>query len=191
MHSLIIIVGVFCFNLYAQDTLSIPRMVDTSCMNCHADPSLFHAPMIAGQKKDFLEFELFNFKYYIRDHEIMSQIMEQFSDQEVKEMALYISNLSLCEAQAPVYENNGADAKKGEQIFSKTCFECHKKDTSGIGPVLHGQKTWYLENAIKSFQTTWYDPRPSRLNMRAYTDMLSKQDIKDVAAFLNEQKLCE
>jgi len=191
MHSLIIIVGLFCFNLYAQDTLSIPRLVDTACMNCHADPSLFQAPMIAGQKKDFLEFELFNFKDYIRVHEIMNQVMEDYTDQQIKEMATYISNKSLCEAQAPVYENHDADVKKGEQIFNRSCFECHKKDTSGIGPVLHGQKTWYLENAIKSFRSDWYAPRPSRFNMRAYTDMLSEQEIKDVATYLNEQKLCE
>ncbi len=186
-----IIAGLFCLNLYAQRNMPIPQMVDTQCMNCHADPTLVQAPMMAGQNNDFLEFELFNFRDYIRDHEIMNQVMEDFTVQEVKEIAAYISSLSLCEAQAPVYKNSDADVKKGEQIFNGSCFECHKKDTSGIGPVLHGQKTWYIENAIKSFQTTWYEPRPSRFNMRKYTDMLSEQDIKDVAAYLNEQKLCE
>ena len=121
----------------------------------------------------------------------MNQIMEGITDQEVKEIAAYISNLSLCDAQAQVDKHPDADVKKGKKIFYKSCFNCHKKDTSGIGPVIHGQKTWYLENAIKSFQSDWYAPRPSRVNMRKYTDMLSKQDIKDVAAYLNEQKLCE
>jgi cytochrome c553 len=121
----------------------------------------------------------------------MNQVMEDFTDQEIKEIAAYISKLSLCEAQAQVDEHPDADVKKGEKIFKRSCFECHKKDTSGIGPVIHGQKTRYLENAIKSFQTTWYEPRPSRVNMRSYTDMLNEQDIKNVAAYLNEQKLCE
>jgi len=182
-------VGLFSLNLYAQRTMPIPQMVENECMSCHI--SVMNAPMMAGQDKEFLEFELFNFRDYVRDHEIMNQVMESFTDQEVKEIASYISSLSLCYAQAQVDAHPEADVKKGEQIFSASCFNCHKKDISGIGPVIHGQKTGYLEDAIKSFQSTWYEPRPSRINMRKHTDMLSEQDIKDVAAYLNEQKLCE
>ena len=186
-----IIVGLFCFNLYAQRNMPIPQMIETECMACHTDATIIDAPMMAGQNKDFLEFELFNFRDYVRDHEIMNQVMEDFTDQEVKEIAAYISSLSLCDAQAQVDKHPEADVKKGEQIFSGSCFKCHTKDNSGIGPVLHGQKSWYMENAIKSFQNTWHAPRPSRINRRSHTDMLSDQDIKDVAAYLNEQKLCE
>ena len=185
-----IIVGLFSLNLFAQRSVSIPQMVKNECMACHKDATMTNAPMISGQNKDFLEFELFNFRDYVRDHEIMNQVMEDFTDLEVKEIATYISNLSLCDFQAQVDEHPQADVKKGEKIFNRSCFSCHKKDTSGIGPVIHGQKTLYMENAIRSFQTTWYEPRPSRIDMRTYTDMLSDQDIKDVAAYLNEQKIC-
>ena len=121
----------------------------------------------------------------------MLDFIAKFTDQEVKEMAEYISNLSLCDAQATVDRQPDADVNKGEKIFNASCMNCHNKDTSGIGPVLHGQKSLYLETAIKSFQTDWYEPRPSRLNMKNHTDMLSDQDIKDVSAYLNVQKLCE
>ena len=187
MRSLLFICGLFCLNLYAQ----IPQMVKNECMGCHGDPTMYNAPQMAGQSQDFLEFELFNFRDYVRDHEIMNQVMEDFTDSEVKEIAAYIASLSICEDQVPADEHPHADVKKGEQIFNQSCIKCHKKDTSGNGPILHGQKTWYLQNAIKSFQSTWYEPRPSRLNMRDHTDMLSEQDIKDVTAFLNEQKLCD
>lgn len=168
---------------------SIPQMVEADCMGCHTN--VMNAPMISGQNKEFLEFELFNFRDYVRDHEIMNQVMEDFTDKEVKEIAAYLSSLSLCHSQAQVDEHPEADVKKGEKIFNNSCFNCHKKDTSGIGPVIHGQKTGYLEDAIKSFQSSWYEPRPSRVNMRAQTDMLSDQDIQDVAAYLNEQRICE
>jgi len=186
-----IIVGILCLNLNAQRSMPIAEMVETQCMACHTDSSIIDAPMMSGQNRDFLEFELFNFRDYVRDHEIMNQVMEDFTDQEVKEIAAYISNLSLCDAQAQVDKHPDANVKKGKKIFSGSCINCHKKDTSGIGPVLHGQKAYYMENAIKSFQSTWYEPRPSRYNMRNHTDMLSEQDILDVAAYLNEQKLCE
>lgn len=186
-----IIVGLFSLNLYAQRDMSIPQMVETQCMACHTDPMIADAPMMSGQNKEFLEFELFNFRDYVRDQETMNQVMEFFTDEEVKEIAAYISSLSLCDAQAQIDKHPEADVIKGEQIFNNSCFNCHKKDTSGIGPVLHGQKAWYMEKAIKSFQSTYYEPRPSRLNMKDHTDMLSDQDIKDVAAYLNEQKLCE
>jgi cytochrome c553 len=192
MHSIIItIIGLFCINLYAQEELSIPQIVESQCMNCHGDPTLELAPMISGQKKDFLEFELFNFKNEDRDHEIMNQIMEQFSEEDVKEVAKYISNLSLCDSQAPVVENPTADIKNGAKIYAQSCINCHKKDISGIAPIIHGQKSYYLETAIKSFQSSWYAPRPSRVNMKFFTDMLSDQDIKDVAAYLNKQSLCK
>ncbi|WP_127716755.1 c-type cytochrome [Halobacteriovorax sp. HLS] len=191
MQSIILLLGLLSFNLYAQQRLSIPQMVDNECMSCHKDPTIFDAPMISGQKRDFLEFELFNFRDYLRDHEIMNQVMENFTDTEVKEIAAYVSSLSLCEAQAQIDLPPDANVKNGKKIFNKNCFQCHKKDGSGIAPVIHGQKTGYLENAIRSFQTTWYEPRPSRINMRSFTDKLSEQDIKDVAAYLNEQKLCD
>ncbi len=191
MHKLIVIAGLFCFNLYAQNDTTIPQIVDNQCMNCHGDATLMQAPMISGQKKDFLEFELFNFRDYVRDHEIMNQVMEDFSDQEVKEMAAYISGLSLCDSQGPLDPLPGANIKNGKEIFSRSCIGCHKKDTSGIGPVIFGQKSIYTMDAIRSFQSTWYEPRPSRVNMRSHTDMLSEQDIRDVATFLNAQKLCE
>lgn len=191
MRTLFLVAAVFCFNLSAQESSTIPRMVNTECMSCHADLTLDPAPMISGQKLDFLEFELFNFRDYVRDHEIMNQVMEVFSDAEVREIAAYISSLSLCSAQARIDDHSDADLDNGEKIFQASCFECHKKDNSGIGPNIHGQKTLYLQDAIKSFQTTWYEPRPSRINMREHTDMLSEQDIKDVASYLNEQKICD
>lgn len=190
MRSLFLFLGLSSFNLFAQDRISIPHMVNTECMSCHANQNLDPAPMISGQKQDFLEFELFNFRDYERDHEIMNQVMEVFSDSEVREIAAYISSLPLCHAQARVDDHFNANIVNGETIFQSSCFECHKKDKSGIGPIIHGQKTVYLEDAIKSFQSTWYEPRPSRINMREHTDMLSEQDIRDVAAYLNEQKLC-
>jgi cytochrome c553 len=183
MRSLVIIVlGLFCTNLYAQQNISVPQMVETQCMGCHSD-SITNAPMISGQSMDFLEFELFNFRDYIREHEIMNQVMEDFSAQEVKEIAAYISSLPRFTAE--VDEHPDADMTQGEKIFKVSCFQCHKKDTSGTGPLLHGQRTGYLENAIKSFQSTWYAPRPSRVNMRIYADMLTEQDIIDVSAYLN------
>lgn len=186
-----IIVGLLSFNLYAQRHTSIPHMIQNECLACHTDPMVGDAPMLSGQNLDFLEFELFNFRDYVRDHEIMNQVMESFTDQEVKEIASYISSLSVCDAQAQVDEHSDAEVRNGKKIFNKSCFNCHGKDNSGIGPIIHGQKTIYLENAIKSFQSTWYSPRPSRQNMRNHTDMLSDQDIKDVAAYLNEQEICD
>ncbi len=171
--------------------MPVAEMVETQCMSCHSADNYTNAPMMSGQEIEFLEFELFNFRDYVRDHEIMNQAMEDFTDQEVKEIASYISGLSLCDSQALVDKHPDANIKRGQKIFNNSCFECHKKDTSGIAPVIHGQKTTYLEDAVKSFQSTWYKPRPSRLNMRSHTDMLSNQDIKDVAAYLNEQKLCD
>jgi len=181
---LIIVIGIFCINLYGQHNIPISQIVEKQCMACHRNP-MTNAPMIYGQKIDFLEFELFNFRDYVRDHEIMNQVMEDFSDQEVKEIAGYISSRPLFSAEVDDHPN--ANVKKGEQIFKRSCFQCHQKDNSGIGPIIHGQRTGYLESAIKSFQSTWYEPRPSRVNMRSFTDMLSEQDILDVSAYLNEQ----
>lgn len=186
-----IIMGLLSLNSYAIKNSSLSQMVDTQCMSCHAADNYTNAPMMSGQNLEFLEFELFNFRDYSRDHEIMNQVMEDFTDQEVKEIASYISGLSLCDAQAQVDEHPEADLIKGKKIFNQSCIACHNKDTLSVGPVIHSQKTIYLEEAIKSFQSTWYEPRPSRINMRSHTDMLSEQDIKDVAAYLNVQKLCD
>jgi cytochrome c553 len=190
MRSLALITaGLLCLNLNAQRNMTIPEVVENDCMGCHANVD--RAPMMSGQNREFLEFELFNFRDYVRDHEIMNQVMEDFSDKEVKEIAAYISSLSICDAQAPREVYTGVDVKNGEKIFQASCFNCHSRSPMDIGPVIHGQKAGYLVDAIKSFQSTWYEPRPSRINMRSHTDMLSEQDIKDVASYLNQQKICK
>lgn len=117
--------------------------------------------------------------------------MEDFTDEEVIEIAAYINSLNLCDSQAQVDDHSDANVKNGEKIFKNNCISCHEKSANALGPVIHGQKTEYIENAIKGFQSTWYEPRPSRIDMSAQTDKLSDQDIKDVAAYLNEQKICD
>lgn len=184
MRSFVIIfIGILSINLYAQESTAVSEFVKVQCMECHSYAAT-NAPLISGQKVEFLEFELFNFRDDIRTHEIMYQVMEDFTNEEVKELAAHIASLPLFKAE--VESHPDANLINGEKIFNRSCFQCHQKDNTAVGPVVHGQRTEYLENAIKSFQSTWYAPRPSRVNMRSQTDMLTEQDIIDVSAYLNE-----
>lgn len=186
----LVLSSLLSFSAYASND-SIPMVVETQCMTCHTSATIIDAPFIAGQKKSFIEWELFNFKNKVRVHEIMNTAMQNFSDDEVREMAEYISNLSLCKSQADMDDHSNADVDNGRRIFMTSCKACHLKTPAGVGPVLHGQKTSYMEFAIRSFRSNQDSPRPSKVGMNIFVDTLSDQEIADVAAYLNTQKLCD
>ena len=86
-----------------------------------------------------------------------------------------------------------ADPAKGQQIFSTVCVACHNADgnsTIPINPKLAGQHPEYLLKQMKNFKGDG-GKQPERLNpiMNGMIAAYTEDQMRDIAAFLGEQKL--
>ena len=168
---------------------TIAEIVEDNCMGCHSMTD-GDAPLLGGQKAAFLKTEMMNFKTKSRQHSLMNMFMEPYSEEQIGEMANYLSGLGLCHTTADKEPGDG-DIAKGESL-SMSCVGCHTDSVDGLGPVLYGQKTESLINAMESFKSSNESPRPSPMGMMGnWVNNLSEQDIADIAAYLNSKNICE
>ncbi|MFA6312373.1 MAG: c-type cytochrome [Sterolibacterium sp.] len=105
-------------------------------------------------------------------------------------LAAALSTTVWAAAPAPAVK---ADPAKGQQIVATVCVACHTADGNSVIPInpkLAGQHPEYLFKQMKNFKGEGGKP-PERANpimnamIAAYTD----DQMRDVAAFLSEQKL--
>jgi cytochrome c553 len=92
---------------------------------------------------------------------------------------------------AAAQEGAAATAPEGNvdagKTKSATCAACHGVDGNSIAPdwpSLAGQHTSYLVRQLKAFKN---GDRPD-VTMKPFADMLSEQDMADVAAYFSTQK---
>ncbi|MDH3376510.1 MAG: cytochrome c4 [Gammaproteobacteria bacterium] len=67
-----------------------------ACMSCHGPSGAgipVQFPRVAGQHSEYLESQLLAFKTGAREHEIMSPIAFRLSEQQIKQLALYMQAL--------------------------------------------------------------------------------------------------
>jgi cytochrome c553 len=86
----------------------------------------------------------------------------------------------------PVASIAGGDAAKGEEL-SATCAACHGADgnsTIPTNPILACQYESYLEQALNDYKS---GARNNAI-MAGFAAALSKQDIKDLAAYFSSQE---
>ncbi|MCX7175560.1 MAG: c-type cytochrome [Proteobacteria bacterium] len=86
-----------------------------------------------------------------------------------------------------------ADPAKGQQIVSTVCVACHTADGNSVipnNPKLAGQHPEYLLKQMKNFKGEGGKP-PERANpiMNAMIAAYTEDQMRDIAAYLSEQKL--
>ncbi|MBX7229649.1 MAG: cytochrome c4 [Burkholderiaceae bacterium] len=86
------------------------------------------------------------------------------------------------------------DITKGQNIAGQVCAACHGADgnsTAAANPKLAAQHADYLYKQLVNFKMKTGAKEPERSNavMTGFANALSEQDMRDVAAFFQSQKL--
>lgn len=165
------------------------------CSNCHGVTGVSvspNFPVLAAQTPDYILKQLQEFKSHHREDpagfEYMWGLSRNLTDQQMRELAAYFS------AQPAAPGRGGAPDARGAAIYRTglpeqgvpACAGCHGDQGQGNGlfPRLAGQHADYVVKQLEVFQRT--EERPAGAMMRPIAHELHPQDMRDVAAFLQQ-----
>lgn len=179
---------------HAQDAQTLKgnkadgRVFVYTCAGCHGVPGYqnayptYHVPRIAGQNKQYIIDALHAYRTGIRKHPTMNAQAEAMTEQDIANIAAYLSSLKPLDPEAHVRGNVAAGAKK-----AATCEACHGKQGIAIAPIypdLAGQYADYIVQVLHEYK----DGQRDNAIMKGMASQLSEQDMHDIAAYFASQK---
>ena len=159
----------------------VDNALDT-CWSCHGqnarpkDPGI---PVIQGQRADYLEKQLRDFRSGARDSQIMSSMAESIPANQVARAGAIIAALP--------WPEPGERSSTPEPAGIAVCRACHGDDlkggmsTEGIAPRLAGQMAEYLADQMSAFAR---GERTNAKTMSAQMKALSAAEQNLIAKFL-------
>jgi len=174
-----------CANVFAAGDYEAGKIKAYTCSGCHgiADYNnvypTYHVPRIGGQNQEYLAIALKAFRSGERKHSNMNLQAEGLSDQDIDDIAVYLTGQTKETTAASASDTAG-------QAKSATCQACHGPtgtSTQAIYPNLGGQHQNYLSKALHDFRD---GSRPNAI-MSGFAGGLSDADIEDITAWYASQ----
>jgi cytochrome c553 len=152
--SVAIICGSFA---HAADTAAGKEKAEV-CAGCHGDAGISQTeniPSLAGQPDQFLQWQLVFFRSGSRKNEQMQPIVEQISNDDIRNLGAYFASLTPPKASAP--DDNPDLSQKGAQAAAgRRCASCHTDSYAGTKAVarIAGQREDYLIKALHDYKSS-------------------------------------
>jgi cytochrome c553 len=140
-------------------------------------------PSLGGQPVFYLTVQLLMFREKLRIVEPMNQVMQGFKDDDLRDMAAYLTKLP-----PPEPADDSVDPARMERartlIEQHRCNFCHNRDYSGEQnvPRLAGQREDYLAKAMREYKNN--TRRGYDASMADVLFLISDEQILDIAYFL-------
>ena len=159
-----------------------------TCQGCHSVPGYtntyptYHVPRIGGQHADYVVAALNAYREQERKHGSMKGNVDNLSEQDMEDIAAYVSKFRGMNSTLPISGNPQAGKNK-----AATCASCHGEDgnsENSMFPRLAGQYESYLVRALSEYKSG----ARSNPMMMGFASTLSEEDMKDVAAYYASQK---
>lgn len=159
-----------------------------ACDACHGTSGVgqaAHTPTIAGLNFQYFYTTMQDYRRGRRDSTIMERIAKGFGSSQLQHMALYYGSQKW--TGNPRNDFNSAQAKKGRDIYQKTCIECH--DYNGHyqdrkTPALAGQAKGYLSYLMQDYREGSVSTRQPAI-MQEQLQTLSDDDLDALAEFFS------
>ena len=161
------------------------KQIGYTCLGCHGIEDYknvyptYSVPKLVGQHPEYLVAALKAYRGKQRSHGTMYAQASSLSDQDMEDVAAYLSQLPLPKSAPPV----GSAPNK----VTSLCSACHGANGVGIMaeyPTLAGQHSEYLARALVEYQ------KGDRKNliMQSFVAQLSAADIKSIADYYGAQQ---
>jgi len=127
------------------------------CAGCHGDNGISQTeniPSLAGQPDQFIQWQLVYFRAGTRKNELMQPIIEQISNEDIRNLGAYFASLPPPKASQgdddPDLSTKGAQAAVGRR-----CASCHTDNFAGIKAVarIADQHEEYLNKALHDYKS--------------------------------------
>ncbi|WOH50954.1 cytochrome c [Bradyrhizobium sp. sBnM-33] len=157
------------------------------CVGCHGEGGISqieNIPSLAAQPDQFIQWQLVFFRAGTRKNEQMQPIVEQLSNEDIRNLGAYYASLE--PPKAPKPDENPDLSKKGAQAAAgRRCASCHTDSYAGTKGVARvaGQREEYLVKALREYKSG----ERSGGAMAAMTDVaysLSEEEIEALAHYL-------
>jgi cytochrome c553 len=165
------------------------RVLVYTCYGCHGIANYknvyptYSVPKLQGQSPDYLTSALQAYRSGERAHATMHAQAASLSDQDMQDIASFVSGKPLKSEPGGPKADVAAAAPKSAAL----CMACHGPDGIGIAPLyptLAGQHADYLEQALHDYKNG------ARKNpvMASFAAQLSDKDISEIAAYYAKQR---
>jgi len=155
-----------------------------TCHGCHGIPNyknaypIYSIPKLGGQHADYLVVALKEYANQERAHPTMLSQATTLSEQDMQDVAAYLSGQELKPTGKPV----GTLPKAAQ-----TCVACHGPDGVGILPEypnLSGQHEDYLRHALTAYRSG----QRKNAVMGGMATALTDEDIRELARYYSSQR---
>src|SRR6266403_2470915 len=123
------------------------------CVGCHGEGGISQSeniPSLAGQPDQFIQWQLVFFRSGTRKSDEMQPVVEQISNEDIRNLGAYLASLTPPGPPAPD-DNPGLSRKGAEAAAGRRCASCHTDTYAGTKAVarLAGQRKDYLLKALR------------------------------------------
>ncbi len=160
------LVALYCIALGLAALASIPaHAADVAsgkekaelCVGCHGEGGISQTeniPSLAGQPDQFIQWQLVFFRSGTRKSEEMQPVVEQISNEDIRNLGAYLASLTPPKPPAPD-DNPDLSRKGAEAAAGRRCASCHTDSYAGTKAVarLAGQREDYLVKALRDYKT--------------------------------------
>jgi cytochrome c553 len=174
-----------------------------ACTGCHGKEGRAtiagYFPRIAGKPAGYLYNQLLNFREKRRHNPAMTSLLENLSDDYLRELAEYFAALDLPYPSAQTTSAARAEMERGESLIRRgdaaknipACDQCHGASLTGVLPAvpgLLGLSKDYLIAQLGSWQTGQRHAGVPDC-MEKIASRLSPQDVGALTTWLSSQNL--
>jgi cytochrome c553 len=127
------------------------------CVSCHGEAGISQTeniPSLAGQPDQFIQWQLVFFRSGARKNELMQPIVEQISNEDIRNIGAYFA--SLAPPKASTQDDDPDLSQKGAQAAAgRRCASCHTDSFAGTKAVarIADQREEYLLKALHDYKS--------------------------------------
>jgi len=177
--------AMICGSAHAAD-IAAGKAKAELCIGCHGEngiSQLENIPSLAAQPDLFIQWQLVFFRAGTRKNEQMQPVVEQLTNEDIRNLGAYFA--SLAPPKAPADDNPDMSKKGAQAAMGRRCASCHTDSYAGTKGVARvaGQRQEYLVKALRDYKTSVR----SGGAMAAMADVayhLSEEEIEALAHYL-------
>jgi cytochrome c553 len=127
------------------------------CVACHGENGISQTeniPSLAGQPDQFIQWQLVFFRSGTRKNEQMQPIVEQLSNDDIRNLGAYFASLD--PPKSPDDDNPDLSQKGAQAAVGRRCASCHTDTYAGTKAVARvaDQREEYLVKALHDYKSS-------------------------------------